>query len=164
MPYQFQGQRQGEEVVLVMRQHPFVLLTPMLIAAAILLIPMAAYVLLPFGQAFDVVFVASVLASAGFAGSKLMAWWNSLFLLTSQRVVVVVQQGILRREMVECGLFSIQQVSHRVHGLLHTLFGYGTIEIQTAGSHLPFSIPNAPDAYEVQQEILRMAEAAADKH
>ncbi len=52
---------------------------------------------------------------------------------------------------------NIQQVSHKIEGLGGTLFGFGNILVYTGGGTTPFMIPNVPDPYDVQQEILRTA-------
>ena len=157
MPYQFQGQHKDEEVVLISHQHPFVLLRPAIIAVVFLWIPFLAYILLPAGQPlFIIIFVCLLLAL-----SQLLrgwhVWYNSLMLLTNERLVLVEQRRMFHREFVECTLVSIQQVSHTVDGMLATLFGYGTISVYTAGSHEPFCIRNIPQPYELQQEIQRVS-------
>lgn len=83
------------------------------------------------------------------------SWQNSLLVLTNERVVQLEQRGLLHREFMECGLESIQQVSHEVRGLLGTLWGYGSIVVHTGASQKPFDIPDMPDPYEIQQEIQR---------
>jgi hypothetical protein len=86
-----------------------------------------------------------------------IAWysWNrTLLLVTNQRLVFLEQRGLFQRELVECGLESIQQVSHHVHGILHTVMGYGNIAVYTGGSQQPITIFHMPDPYGIQQAIL----------
>lgn len=157
MPYLFHGQRSDEEVILLSRQHPFVLFHPFLISSVILLIPFVANIFLVFGSLLSWILIVTIVAALAHAILAWYSWYNSIFLLTNQRVVVLEQRHVMHREFTECGLKSIQQVSHEVRGLYHTLWGYGNITIYTGGSPEPFRIPNIPNPYDIQQEILRVA-------
>lgn len=155
MPYRFHGQRASEEIVLISKQHPFVLFKPFLQTVMILLLPWLAYVFMPFGT-----LLASILSLSVFIGGlhAFLAWYcwsNSLLLLTNERVVFLWQKSVLNREFSECALTAIQQVSHEIKGLFHTLFGYGSITIYTGGAQVPLRLPNLPDPYDIQQEILQ---------
>ena len=77
-------------------------------------------------------------------------------LLTTERIILLEQHGLLHKEFAECNLESVQQVTHEIKGLLPTLLKYGTFSIYTAGSQHTFVIKNLPDPYAVQQEVLRV--------
>lgn len=104
------------------------------------------------------VLILSILTAGLYGFLKWYYWNNSLVLLTNERVVVLEQKNWLHREFSECKLTNIQQVSHEVKGVLHTFFNFGTISILTGGSLESFTIPNVPNPYEIQQEILRASE------
>lgn len=157
MSYQFQGQRTNEEVVLISRQHPFVLFPAFLLVAGILLLPLLAFTVLLLSELLIGFSVVCLVVAIIIGWRAWHSWNSSLMLLTDQRVVVLNQHGLFQREFTECSLFSIQQVSHKVKGILQTTLGFGTIFIYTAGSHEPFGIPNVPDPYDIQQEIQKLA-------
>jgi hypothetical protein len=157
MSYLFQGQRSNEEVILFTKQHPLVLVHPFLIAAGFWLIPFVLNVFLVLNGPLAFVVPVCLLLGAAKGYLAWNSWYNSVFLLTNERIVLLQQKSLVHREFAECGLHTIQQVSHEVRGLLHTLFGFGAIAVYTGGSQAPFTIPNVPDPYEVQQEILRVA-------
>lgn len=77
-------------------------------------------------------------------------------LLTTERVIVMEQHGLLHKEFAECNLENIQQVNHEIKGLLPTILGYGTLTIYTAGAQRAFIIPDLPEPGAVQEEILRV--------
>ena len=129
----------------------------MLVSGATLLVPFLANLVLNFGEALSIILVACLVFALIHAGLAWYGWNNTLFLLTNQRVVWLHQKKLLNREFSECSLGSIQQVSHELKGLLHTVMGYGNIQIHTGGSQKPFELPNLPDPYELQQEIQRAA-------
>jgi membrane protein YdbS with pleckstrin-like domain len=155
MSYQFQGQRPHEEVVLVTHQHPFILLHSALFVAVFLLIPVVVYVFFPTGNLLAGAIVVGVAIAFLKAASAWYGWSRTLFLLTTERIVFLEQHGFFKRELVESPLKGIQQVSHAVTGLLHTVFGYGNLSLSTAASQQPIMIPNIPDPYAIQQEILQ---------
>lgn len=157
MSYLFHGQRSNEDVVLVAKQHPMIILDAMLGSALILLIPFLAYVYLPVGAALGVITFGSLFIGLGHGFLAWYAWHNSVMMLTTERVVMLHQKGLLNQEFSECGLSNIQQVSHEIKGLYRTIFGFGTIIIYTGGAQTPLDIPNVPNPYEIQQEILRAA-------
>lgn len=155
--YRFNGQRAQETVLLLTRQHPFVLLKPMLLAAAVFLLPLLIYVFLNAGTALAVTVLATLLVGGFIALRAWHEWSGTLLLLTNERVLHYHQQSLFQREMAECGLGSIQQISHAVRGPLRTVAGYGDITIVTAGAQTVFNLRNIPDPYGVQQEIQRAA-------
>lgn len=153
MPYQFRGQHRNEEVLAICRRHPFVLLRPMLAAVLVVLVPLLVDVFVPTGVVLAVAVLACLVVGISVGLVGWYSWNNSLFLLTNERVVLLVQKGLLAREFIEVGLANIQQVSHGVKGLWATLMGYGTLTLSSGGSQQPLLIRDMPDPYELQQEI-----------
>ena len=161
MPYQFHGQRPNELVVLLCKQHPAVLIFPFFQVSLIWLIPWVFYVFLDIGPVLSWVIAVCSLAGLARTLRAWHSWSNSVCVLTDERVIVLAQHGMFSREFSECGLNSIQQVSHKIKGMFHTVFGFGDIAIFTGGAHEAFIVPNMPDPYEMQQEIQRLAAGEA---
>jgi len=89
-------------------------------------------------------------------------WNRTLLLITNERVVFLEQRGLFQREMVECNMANIQQVSHHVDGLMHTICGFGNVILSSGGSAQPILIKDMPDPYAVQQEIQRASVGETD--
>ncbi len=51
--------------------------------------------------------------------------------MTDQRLIQITQKGLFHRSVVDMGLAQIQMVNYQVAGLAQTLFGFGTIMMQT---------------------------------
>ncbi|MEI8003812.1 MAG: PH domain-containing protein [Methanothrix sp.] len=156
MSYQFHGQRSSEEVVLIAHYHPLVLLHRVLLAMLVIVFPIFLSGVISRGGFFALVMVACLIVGGLLLWEEYFRWSRTVFLLTTERIVFLEQEGLFHRELVECDLDSIQQVSHKVKGVLHTLAGFGAIHIQTGGSQQPIVIHHMPDPYEIQQEILRV--------
>jgi Bacterial PH domain len=61
-------------------------------------------------------------------------YYLSLQIVTSERVIDIDQKGIFNREINELPLSSLEDVSFKQVGFLSTVFNYGNIILQTAGS------------------------------
>jgi len=141
--------------MLVTHQHPFVLLPAGLITVALWLVPFLIYAISPTGSVLALSIVIAIILGVARAYSAWHSWNRTMVLLTTDRVIFLEQHGFFKRELIELPLKSVQQVSHAVEGLLGTLFGYGTISIAAIGTQLPLVIPQVPDPYAIQQEILQ---------
>lgn len=151
--YQFHGQLPDEEVVLFTRQHPFVLIHTAAVSAVIAALPVLVWLLAGTGL------LVTVTVLVGFTVSLLLIvlgwykWHNTVFMLTTHRVLFLEQKGLFTREMAECPLVSVQQVSHTVRGIIPTLAGYGSLAVATSGSVQALEVRGLPDPYEIQEEI-----------
>jgi len=155
MSYQFQGQRPHERVLLVTHQHPFVLLHPVLWATFVFLVPFAVFAISPTGLILAVTIVLAIIIGITIAHHAWYSWNRTTVMLTTDRIIFLEQRGFFKRELTELPLHSIHQVSHSVSGILHTLFGFGTVTVATIGAQQPMTISNVPDPYAIQQEILQ---------
>jgi hypothetical protein len=163
MPYQFRGQHRNEEVVLLCRKHPFVMLRHFLVSVLLLLVPFVVNIFVDVGLVLSLSVVICFVASALYGVLTWYSWYNSVLLLTTERVVVLEQHSIVNREFMECGLTSIMQVSHEVKGLLETMWGFGSISVFTGGAQKPLVIADMPEPYEIQQEIQRAMVGEVDE-
>jgi hypothetical protein len=155
MSYQFQGQRPHEDVILITHQHPFVLLHSVLLSVLIFLIPFLIYTVSPTGTVLSLAVVLALILGGYRLLSAWYGWNRTLFLVTTERILFLEQHGFFKRELIEAPLKNIDQVSHSVTGLLHTVFGYGTLNLTTASSMQPIAINHVPYPYDIQQEILQ---------
>ncbi len=152
--YQFHGQRQGEHVMLVRRQHPIIFLPIVVWAVVSLILP---YLFVRFtGGSFRVYSVAVYLVMvAYYLFHHFYAFRNSLSILTNQRILQTKQRGFFSNQMSEAELNRIQDVSSDIKGILATLFGYGNVTIRTASKDSLLVLANIGDPYDVQQAIVR---------
>jgi uncharacterized membrane protein YdbT with pleckstrin-like domain len=123
-------------------------------AVVAFLVPFAAWIFLTVGSIFAFLIIGGILLGSLMLYMAWYSWNNTMLLVTNERLVFLEQKGLFQRELVECDLDSIQQVSHHVHGILHTVMGYGNISIYTGGSQQPILIQHMPDPYGLQQGIL----------
>lgn len=150
----FEGQKEGEEIVAVWRQHLWVLARPSLIAISLILIgsvPMAFW-----SPSWSVI---SILLFVGIAGIYLIImfylWFNTIYILTNERVFSIYQNSVFSRTTNEVPLKNIQNASHSKKGIFQMLLDFGQVDIQTAGSSIALSMRNVNHPYQVQQVVLK---------
>jgi len=126
-----------EKVVAVVRRFPLVY-APRL-AVAFLLVSAPFFFMVPlFGLRWRwlgvAVFVLSVLVGMYLALRCFVVWFWNAFIITSLRIVDIDQRGLFDRTVSEAVYDKIQDVSYRVKGFWQTIFGFGTLFVQTAGA------------------------------
>lgn len=162
----------GEKVLKEVRKHWLLFalgLLPYLVLAFLpFLIPPAIKLAGPSLQAFD-----------GFTGwgtplarVALGAWWLLLWssafnlftqyflnawIITSQRIVEIEQDGFFNREVSSLLLGRIQDVTIDTRGFFHSILDIGDINVQTAGTVERFTMRNIPDPPELRDIILQHA-------
>ena len=58
-------------------------------------------------------------------------WYYTVYIVTTERIRQVTQNGFFGTDVVELRLAKIQNISYNVPGFSGEVFGYGTIVIQT---------------------------------
>lgn len=161
MEQQFDGQRDGEEVVLVFRRHIVALrkgFYSILIPFAIASIP---------SFLFPGEFWALYTALSGLALGLLLffyhwiGWYFTIFILTNQRLRQSAQQGFFGKSVVDLPVTKVQNISYTVPGLSGELFGFGTIVIQTYVGDLILDLIHHPG--EVYNKLQDVAAEAGQK-
>lgn len=155
---QFEGQRQGEEVLLVFRRHIIAmrkgflgLLVPFAISAIPPLIwqTQLELFLLP---------LAGLMVGGVIFAYHFIIWYFSIFILTDQRLRQVTQQGMFGSHVIEIKLAKINAISYQVPGFSGELFGFGTLVIQTYVGDLV--IHNADHPHKLYNILQDAADAA----
>lgn len=153
--YIFDGQRPEESVASIIKNHPFVLLKPGLIAILILSIPAVALIFFGATIVFTIAaFICVPIAIYSFS-IKYFEFASSVLLVTNQRIIYLKQKGFIRRDVIETNFEKIQDVATGIHGLVQTMLDFGDVKIRTAGAGQgnEIIVKNIAHPYQVQQEI-----------
>jgi uncharacterized membrane protein YdbT with pleckstrin-like domain len=62
-------------------------------------------------------------------------WSHTLFVITDHRVIDIDQRGVFDRVVTESNFDQIDEVSYRMHGIMSTLFRYGTVTLALHGTN-----------------------------
>lgn len=139
--FTFNGQRPDEVVLHIWRQHPWVmakLATLVVLIIFVSLIPL----LLPGGLTGIDLIISALIISAILIANRLYLWWNTVYVLSNQRIIGVEQKQIISKTVREVPLKNIQNTAIIQSGIWPTTFDYGTIKIQTAGGKTALRIRN----------------------
>jgi len=149
----FVGQREDEEIVIAWRQHPLVMARSALIIAGLIILGSLPQIIWSpsWGLKFLLLFI---IAAAIYGLLSFYMWFNTIYILTNQRILGVEQPGVLSRMNNEVPLQNIQNAFHQKKGVLQTMFDFGTIEIQTSGAKTALLAKNTEHPFQVQQKIL----------
>ncbi|MBQ8157025.1 PH domain-containing protein [Candidatus Saccharibacteria bacterium] len=141
----FEGQRTGEEVVLVFRRHILTTIRGFLVMLLLIGGGALPMILMPDDPQLFWLWVACiVLGVLGYLYSY-MLWHFSYYLVTNERIRQVRQKGMFKRTVVDLELDNIQSISFGVMGVFGSLFDYGTILIQTGVGDLSLSMVSHPE-------------------
>lgn len=159
----FDGQRDGEELLFVFRRH----IIAMRKGFYLLLIPFAVSAIPPL--IWQDKLELFLLPLAGLAiglvlfSYHFMMWYFTVYIVTTQRLRQITQRGFFGKSVVELRLSKIQNISYNVPGLSGELFRYGTIIIQTFVGDLVIQKVEHPDAiYNKLQDAVSQAISEED--
>lgn len=142
---EFEGQREGEEVLFVFRRH----IIAMRKGFYLLLIPFAVSAIPPLIWQTNLVLL--LLPLAGFIIGLLfffyhfILWYFTVYIVTNQRIRQVTQYGLFGKDVVELRLSKIQNISYNIPGFWGEIFKFGTIVIQTFVGDLVIKNVEYPD-------------------
>jgi hypothetical protein len=159
----FEIQREGEEVVLIVRAHPLTQL-PWLFVAVVLffLPPLVQLSLSAFLNIQQLLFMVlfCYFAASTYAFLNALMWIFNVGIVTTERVIDVDYKNLLQKELSESSNNDIADVTSKITGFIPSFFDYGSIYLQTAGSAQNIEYLNIPHPNLVATEISRLAHDA----
>ena len=144
----------GEEIVLELRPHPVALALPALSLVAAT--AFAAWVASKTdGVVVWVVWAAWLAVVLGFVVPRAIAWWTSIFVVSSDRVIS--REGFIAKRSMEIPLEQVNDVRFE-QGIFDRIVGAGTLLIQSASTTGTNAFDDIRDPEEVQRTIFHQGE------
>ena len=86
-------------------------------------------------------------------------WKRTLYIVTDQRVMMVVQEGLFSRSVQQAPNHKIMNVSAKVEGLTASLYGYGdvSIEVLLPGREKAIVFHKVGHPHQVQHQIMQLS-------
>ena len=131
----FRGQREDENIILVLHRHPatlFLSITKPLIIAIAIIIVLVVYVYSN-PMLFSILFI-MLLLSLIWVFYEWLCWWLDIFIVTDQRIIDIDQKSLFNKRVSEATWDKVQDVTYEIKGVTATFFDYGSVFIQTAGA------------------------------
>lgn len=157
----FATQQENEEIILLIRRDfitnvPWIVSVIGLIAIPFLIAPFFDF-LFPFltisASTLSYIVIFYFLVVFGFVILKFSLWYFHVSFVTNVRIVDVDVHGILIRDTTETRLELVEDISHKQHGFIPSLFDYGFVHIQTAGSQQNIEFDKAPQPARIAEII-----------
>lgn len=169
LSYKLPGKLPNEKIIKILRRDFFVLLMKLILGAVLIGLPALAGLMMlnlyPNLLQGEISYPLIALAASGYA---LFIWLFGFFsfidyyldvwIITSERIIDVRQEGFFSRTVAELKLFQIQDVTSELKGFSKFIFRYGDVYVQTAGETQRFIFKQIPNPEEVRDIIIKLAE------
>jgi len=88
---------------------------------------------------------------------------QSKLIVTNQNLIQILQAGLFSRKVSRLSVSNVEDVTANQHGILQTIFNYGTLIVETAGEMKNFIFPYCPNPNKYSDQILDARQAYADR-
>lgn len=155
----FATQSDNEEVILVVRAHPFTQIYWLINSIGLLvLLFLLDYFFSMFLNPLQVLFtfVFSILIVSAYIWLNILIWFFNVGIITNERVIDIDFHAVIYKEITEARLDKIQDVTEKAGGFFESYFDYGNLFIQTAGGeqNIEFNnIPHPPTVVKIIHEL-----------
>lgn len=140
----------GEFIINAVRRHPIGLVLP--VGLTIFLVALVASILINFplitagmglieAPSYGAVLLVGLLLIALFLIGGYIAVWvyiNNRFFLTNESVIQELQMSLFMRKEQTVSLANIEDASFDQHGIIQTIFNYGSIRLSTEGDETTY--------------------------
>ena len=164
------NKKPGEKIVFQMRSHWILFAAELLLLIVLATLPVGLYVVfqgvwpsLLIGTISKPILVlmtsAYYLMLWLFFITKFIDYYLDVYLVTSDRVLDVSQQGMFARTVSELDLARVQDVTSEVKGVLRSLMNFGNVYIQTAAEKERFIFEDVKSPDVIRKRLLELVEA-----
>lgn len=167
--YSLPGNLPGEKIIKILRKDGFILFKKLILSVILVSLPvLVGAIMINFYPNLlngEISYPLIVLAVSGYA---LFIWlffffsfidyYLDIWLITSERIIDVRQEGFFSRTVSELKLFQIQDVTSELKGFFQFIFRYGDVHVQTAGEVQRFVFREIPHPEAVRDIIIKLAE------
>lgn len=150
----FESQHENEKILLVLRQHPVVNLTWILITIVLILAPFLLFPLIPLqivlpGNFLFFLMVAWYLFVTVYAVESFLGWYFNIYVITDERIIDIDFYSLIYKSVSEAKLDKIEDVTATTAGFFGAFFNFGNITIQTAAEQREFDFQKVPQPAKV---------------
>jgi hypothetical protein len=144
----------NESLRSITRQSKWVLTTPTLaLIASILFAAVSSWTFTFFG--IPIQFFIIAIAASWFL-RELSIYNLNVFLITSERLIVVFHEGFLKKEVYETPHERILNISYNITGPTQSLGGYGNVDVHIIGLAQPLVLKNVAKPAQLKDDLWRI--------
>ncbi len=152
----FETQHSDEQVLLVLRAHPITQI-PWIINSLILLIVLIIlnFFFINFLAPAQIFFANFFVLAFIFAyiWFNFLSWYFNVGIVSNQRVIDIDFHTVLYKEVSETMLTKVEDVTAKSGGFFASVFNFGNVFVQTAGTDINIEFFNVPKPAEVTKII-----------
>ncbi len=162
----FEGQDPDENVLLLLRAHPVTNLTWFIPAVLLFILPfilpatitLAGYNLSALPSTILIAaLIIDYLLTLAIVFEGFLSWYFNATLITDKKIVDINFDSLLNKNIDLAPLDKIEEADSKIKGIVGTMFNFGDIAIQTAGSKIAIDVRNVPMPDRVADLVLDMA-------
>ncbi|RLC36775.1 hypothetical protein DRH29_03840 [candidate division Kazan bacterium] len=164
---EFSGQREDEEILMVLNKHWYTIAMPLAKGIVIIFLSFLIPIWTGFmGTIFSyaagaIVYYLWIMFWIGYILYEYYQWYRDKFIITDHRIIDIDQKGLFTRRVSEIELDRIQNVTYTVAGFFQTLFNFGTVTIQSAGNN-ELTLRQIADPATYQREITTLVKKVTE--
>ncbi|PIR66460.1 MAG: hypothetical protein COU51_03835 [Parcubacteria group bacterium CG10_big_fil_rev_8_21_14_0_10_36_14] len=149
--------KEGEEVLLVVRQTPIVYSTAILFGLLFFLLPFFfLFPLFSWGKIGMVIFFILLGGAIFFTLYQLIDWYFNCGIVTNVRVIDIDQKGLFNRIVSEVPYYKIDDVSYNIKGIKQSMFRYGNVVVAIRGYRSSVTLRNVAKPAMIQELVLEV--------
>lgn len=164
--FHFESQEDEEQIVLLLRQHPITNLPWILGGITMLLAPIFVFPIFSFlnplpNMPFSFSFVFTIFwycLTFSMVFVNYLHWFFNVYLVTNERIVDIDFNNLVHRELSSTRVSKVQDVTYKVSGVIRSIFDYGDVFVQTAGTEENFDFEAVPRPQLVVKKIGELIE------
>ena len=159
----FETQSADEEIILLLRAHVITNVPWVFLVVILFILPLISSLTSTFDPIFDPLGISETSAriltlswyflAFAVALQNILHWYFNVYILTNKRIVDIDFQQLLYRKISSTELSNVQDITYTKGGIPQSLFDYGDLHVQTAGTLPQFEFLRVPNPGEVQKEI-----------
>lgn len=159
----FEGEDEGEKVLLTLRKHPVTNLKWLLVFLLFLVLPIIISLIIREGEEFIfyslplnyqiLLIIFWYVFAFGYFFTSYLTWFYSVYIVSNMRIVDIDFHDFLHKSFSEAPLRNIEDLTHTYVGAMQPIFDYATLVIQTAGESRELEFELIPQPGSVQDFI-----------
>jgi hypothetical protein len=93
-----------------------------------------------------------------------IVYWQNEWVVTDDSVTQINQTSLFTREVSQVPIVSLEDVTVDQTGIIQTIFGFGTLKLESAGERSKFQFQYCPNPNNYARLILEAHEEFIRKH
>lgn len=160
----FDGQREGEELLFVFRRHIIAMRKGFYLLAIPFVLSSIPVFIWPAELKVYIFPVVGLIIGLILFFYHFLMWYYTMYIVTDQRIRQITQRGFFGKDVVELGLSKVQSISYNIPGFGGEILKFGTIVIQTyVGDLIINKVEHPETVYNKLQDAVAHVEMSRSK-